>query len=59
MHPLPAASQHLSADVGDSPAAAPTDQVKSGRRAGGRQTRRRTKSVKDKVALGVAPGVES
>src|ERR1700733_5497905 len=58
-HPLPTASQHLSADVGDSPAAAPTDQVKSGRRAGGRHTRRRIKSVKDKAALGVAPGVES
>jgi hypothetical protein len=58
-HPLSTGPQRLSADVESSSAAEPTDQVKSGRRAGGRQTRRRTKSVKDKVALGVAPGVES
>jgi hypothetical protein len=60
-HPLSTGSENLSADVEDAPASDPTDKVKgkSGRHAGGRPARRKTKSVRDKAPYGVASSVDS
>jgi hypothetical protein len=59
-HPLPIGPKNSSADVEDSPAADPTNQmkVKSGRRADSRPTSRKEKSVGDKIPHGIASGAD-
>jgi hypothetical protein len=60
-HPLSSGPHNLPADVEDATASDQTDQVKveSGRHAGGRRARRKTKSVEDKAPVGVASSADS
>ena len=60
-HPLPIGADNLPAGVESAPASDQTDQVQGegGRYAGGRRARRKTKSVKDKVPVGVASSAGS